>query len=135
MRRKNTLNILVQNITATEWKNGAYANIFETWLDVSPVSDTQAFELVASWHLSLVGYINQIILLLAEPNLYLKIFYGCNLTNLADCPKNSANTQHMFGNLFLLSDRRGYTFGYGLQWKGTSTITSQLVCIKCLDEI
>ena len=26
----------------------------------------------------------------------------------------------------MLSDRQGYTFGYGLQWKGTSTTSSQL---------
>ncbi len=106
--KKNTLNILVQNITATEWKNGAYANILKPWLDVSPVSDTQAFELVTQLaHLSLVGLYQSDYITLAEPNLISENFYGCNLTNLADCPKNSANTQHMFGNLFLLSDRRG----------------------------
>ncbi len=132
--KKNTLNILVQNITATEWKNGAYANILKPWLDVSPVSDTQAFELVTQLaHLSLVGLYQSDYITLAEPNLISENFYGCNLTNLADCPKNSANTQHMFGNLFLLSDRRGYTFGYGLQWKGTSTITSQLAISAVLN--
>lgn len=132
--KKNTLNILVQNITAAEWKNGAYANILKPWLDVSPVSDTQAFELVTQLaHLSLVGLYQSDYITLAEPNLISENFYGCNLTNLADCPKNSANTQHMFGNLFLLSDRRGYTFGYGLQWKGTSTITSQLAISSVLN--
>lgn len=86
--KKNTLNILVQNITATEWKNGAYANILKPWLDVSPVSDTQAFELVTQLaHLSLVGLYQSDYITLAEPNLISENFYGCNLTNLADCPK------------------------------------------------
>ena len=68
--KKNTLNILVQNITATEWKNGAYANILKPWLDVSPVSDTQAFELVTQLaHLSLVGLYQSDYITLAEPNL------------------------------------------------------------------
>lgn len=28
--KKNTLNVVLQNITAAEWKSGAYAGIFET---------------------------------------------------------------------------------------------------------
>ncbi|EKU38622.1 MULTISPECIES: hypothetical protein [Acinetobacter] len=132
--KKNTLNILVQNITATEWKNGAYANILKPWLDLSQVSDEQAFELVAQLtNLSLVGLYQSDYITLAPPNLISENFYGCNLTNLADCSKNGANTQHVFGNLFLLSDRQGYTFGYGLQWKGTSTITSQVAISAVLN--
>ncbi len=130
--KKNTLNILVQNITATEWKNGAYANILKPWLDVSQISDEQAFELVIQLaNLSLVGLYQSDYLTLVkpdsgsnQPSLVAENFYGCNLTNLADCPKNGVNTQHVLGNLFLLSDRQGYTFGYGLQWKGTSTIAT-----------
>ncbi|MBO9529142.1 MAG: protein FilF [Acinetobacter oleivorans] len=132
--KKNTLNILVQNITATEWKNGAYANILKPWLDLSQVSDEQAFELVTQLaNLSLVGLYQSDYITLAPPNLISENFYGCNLTNLADCSKNGANTQHVFGNLFLLSDRQGYTFGYGLQWKGTSTITSQVAISAVLN--
>lgn len=132
--KKNTLNILVQNITATEWKNGAYVNILKPWLDLSQVSDEQAFELVTQLaNLSLVGLYQSDYITLAPPNLISENFYGCNLTNLADCSKNGANTQHVFGNLFLLSDRQGYTFGYGLQWKGTSTITSQVAISAVLN--
>lgn len=132
--KKNTLNILVQNITATEWKNGAYANILKPWLDLSQVSDEQAFELVTQLaNLSLVGLYQSDYITLAPPNFISENFYGCNLTNLADCSKNGANTQHVFGNLFLLSDRQGYTFGYGLQWKGTSTIASQVAISAVLN--
>jgi hypothetical protein len=131
--KKNTLNILVQNITATEWKNGAYANILKPWLDLSQVSNEQAFELVKQLaNLSLVGLYQSDYITLAEPNLVMENFYGCNLKNLVDCPKNGTNTQHMFGNLFLLSDRQGYTFGYGLQWKGTSKITSGIAISSVL---
>ncbi|MGN5756368.1 protein FilF [Acinetobacter calcoaceticus] len=132
--KKNTLNILVQNITAREWKNGAYTNILKPWLDLSQVSDEQAFELVTQLaNLSLVGLYQSDYITLAPPNFISENFYGCNLTNLADCSKNGANTQHVFGNLFLLSDRQGYTFGYGLQWKGTSTITSQVAISAVLN--
>ena len=65
---KNTLNILVQNITATEWKNGAYANILKPWLDVSPISDEQAFELIIQLaNLSLVGLYQSDYLTLVKP--------------------------------------------------------------------
>lgn len=125
--KKNTLNVVLQNITATEWKNGAYVNLLKPWLDVSQISDEQAFDLITQLaNLSLVGLYQSDYITLAKPNLVAENFYGCNLTNLKDCSKNSANTQHVFGNLFLLSDRQGYTFGYGLQWKGTSTTSSQL---------
>ncbi|MDR8284916.1 protein FilF, partial [Acinetobacter baumannii] len=42
--KKNTLNVVLQNITATEWKNGAYVNLLKPWLDVSQISDEQAFD-------------------------------------------------------------------------------------------
>ncbi|MDC4738979.1 protein FilF [Acinetobacter baumannii] len=123
--KKNTLNVVLQNITTTEWKSGAYINILKPWLDVSQINDNEAFALLTQLaHLSLVGLYQSDYLTLAQPNLISENFYGCNLANLADCPKNAANTQHVIGNLFLLSDRQGYTFGYGLQWKGTSTTTS-----------
>lgn len=125
--KKNTLNVVLQNITATEWINGSYATILKPWLDISLVSDEQAFDLVVQLaNLSLVGLYQSDYITLAEPNFVSENFYGCNLSNLSDCAQSGANTQHMFGNLFLLSDRQGYTFGYGLQWKGTSTISNQI---------
>lgn len=123
--KKNTLNVVLQNITAAEWQSGAYAGILKPWLDVSRIDDNQAFNLVVQLaNLSLVGLYQSDYLTIAYPNFLSENFYGCNLNSLADCPKNPTSTQHVIGNLFLLSDRQGYTFGYGLQWKGTSTVTS-----------
>lgn len=132
--KKNTLNVVIQNITANEWKNGAYASILKPWLDVSQIDNNQAFALVTQLaHLSLVGLYQSDYLTIAYPNFLSENFYGCNLNSLVDCPKNPPNTQHLIGNLFLLSDRQGYTFGYGLQWKGTSTVTSNSAVLTAMD--
>ena len=86
--KKNTLNVVLQNITATEWKNGAYVNLLKPWLDVSQISDEQAFDLITQLaNLSLVGLYQSDYITLAKPNLVAENFYGCNLTNLKDCSK------------------------------------------------
>lgn len=37
----------------------------------------------------------------------------------ADCTKSTANAEHLFGHFMLITDRQGYTFGRGMQWRGT----------------
>lgn len=39
---------------------------------------------------------------------------GCNKT---PCDIKDQNTKHLFGHFMLITDRQGYTFGSGLQWR------------------
>ena len=65
----------MQNITATEWKNGAYVNLLKPWLDVSQISDEQAFDLITQLaNLSLVGLYQSDYITLAKPNLVAENF-------------------------------------------------------------
>lgn len=41
---------------------------------------------------------------------------GCNLS---PCDIKNKNTKYLFGHFMLITDRQGYTFGSGLQWRDT----------------
>ncbi len=126
--KKNLLTSLTQDITATEWKNGQYATLLKPWLDVSKVSDAQAYALVVQ-----VTNLANAALFQANEATYAGIvdpvssplplgFYGCNQA-LADCfNKSTTNLRHMMANMFMLTDREGYAMGYGLQWRGDATL-------------
>ncbi|EEY75787.1 hypothetical protein HMPREF0012_03409 [Acinetobacter calcoaceticus RUH2202] len=126
--KKNLLTSLTQDITATEWKSGQYATILKPWLDVSKVSDAQAYALVVQ-----VTNLANAALFQANEATYAGIvdpvssplplgFYGCNQA-LTDCfNKSTTNLRHMMANMFMLTDREGYAMGYGLQWRGDATL-------------
>ncbi|EHU1358760.1 protein FilF [Acinetobacter baumannii] len=126
--KKNLLKSLSQDITAAEWKNGQYATLLKPWLDVSKVSDAQAYALVVQVtnlaNAALFQATEATYAGFADPvNSPLPLgFYGCNQA-LADCfNKSTSNLRHMMANIFMLTDREGYAIGYGLQWRGDATL-------------
>ncbi|MFX7640591.1 protein FilF, partial [Acinetobacter baumannii] len=44
--KKDQLTKISQSITATEFQNGAYANILKPWLDLDQISDDEAYRLL-----------------------------------------------------------------------------------------
>ncbi|MBJ9723490.1 protein FilF [Acinetobacter calcoaceticus] len=127
--KKDLLSSLTQDVTVAEWKSGQYETILKPWLDVSQVSDEQAYQLLVQ-----STNIANAALYQANEALYAGInnlpaalplgFYGCNQTSLTGCFSTSSNNlRHMMGNMFLLTDRQGYGFGYGLQWRGDATLS------------
>lgn len=112
--KKELLSKLSQSITAADFQSGAYASLLKPWLDVSQISDEEAYKLVVqTTNLSNAGTYQA----LDVRNIFL--FRGCNLNSYEECEKNTSTAlRDNINSMYLLSDRHGYSFGYGLQWSG-----------------
>ena len=142
IEKKNTLSSLSRDVGATEFSNGTYAEILKPWLDVSKISDEQAFSVVTQllnlsnigiWYAELplfkAGSNGSVVEL---PNEGSGVFpdglFGCNRELYTDCLNGkSANLLHSMGRFELLTDRQGYIIGYGQQWRGSPIITNSVV--------
>ncbi|MBJ8499215.1 putative pilus system protein FilF [Acinetobacter oleivorans] len=112
--KKDLLTKLSQSVTAADFQSGAYASLLKPWLDVSPISDDEAYKLVVqTTNLSNAGTYE------ATDILDVFLFRGCNLNSYEECEKNSSTAlRDSVNSMYLVTDRQGYTFGYGLQWNG-----------------
>ncbi|WP_151981518.1 putative pilus system protein FilF [Acinetobacter guerrae] len=111
---KSNLKNISQSIDVTNFKDGSYAAILKPWVDVSGVSDQTAFDVVSKMlNMQNAGSFQSDFLpwpLPAESGVdqqYIEGFHGKSLLG-----------NEIIANMYLLSDRTGHTFGYGLQWKG-----------------
>ncbi|MEB6668076.1 hypothetical protein MXM33_13745 [Acinetobacter vivianii] len=143
--KKNTLAEISQDVGVNELSSGAYAEILKPWLDVSEITDEQAFALVTQLlNLSQVGvWYAELPLFKAgsngavieTPNEGSGVFpdglFGCNRDLYTDCLNatdgKGANLRHLMGRFELLTDRQGYILGYGQQWRGNPIITNNVV--------
>lgn len=128
--KKDQLTKISQSITATELKNGAYASILKPWLDVGQISDDEAYKLVVqTTNLSNAGIFESFNLFTSSSPIFqnYQVFYGCNRTTQEECFNNTINLRHSADEFYLLSDRQGYTLGYGLQWKGNAIVINNQV--------
>ena len=116
------LDKMSSSITAQQVVNGEYAAIIKPWLDVSVISDAEAFEVVTK----LLNISNAAVY---QPEFSLFSTSGSVISSLTGsdgltgcnkeiCEANDTSTKHLFGHFMLLTDRQGYTFGSGLQWRG-----------------
>lgn len=130
--KKNQLTKVSKDITVTEWGNNEYISILKPWLDVGSISDEQSLTVVKKlvnlsnvgvWEASLPLYKTG-----GQVN-YTGVdgFFGCNKGVYEDCVLPKSNLVHSMGKFLLLSDRQGYTIGYGEQWRGTATIVNGTV--------
>ncbi|WP_043970856.1 MULTISPECIES: putative pilus system protein FilF [Acinetobacter] len=143
--KKNTLSSISGDIGATELKNGAYAGILKPWLNVSKISDEQAFAVVTQllnlsnmgvWYAELpifkAGSNGAVV---EVPNEGSGVFpdglFGCNRDLYTDCLNTKdgkgANLLHSMGRFELLTDRQGYIIGSGQQWRGSPVINNNIV--------
>ncbi|WP_180070419.1 hypothetical protein [Acinetobacter sp. YH16038] len=102
------------------------ANLAETlkpFIDISQISDDQAFEVVKK-----LANIASAAVYQPEFSLFSTSgIISSNLTGsdgLAGCNKSVCDikdktTKYLFGHFILITDRQGYTFGSGLQWRDT----------------
>ncbi|WP_342063313.1 protein FilF [Acinetobacter pittii] len=112
--KKAQLTKLSQSITAADFQSGAYVSILKPWLDVSQISDDEAYRLVVqTTNLSNAGVLEGFDLAI------LRAFRGCNST-IKDCESESTTLRRAANSMYLISDRQGYSLGYGLQWKGSN---------------
>jgi len=134
--KKDQLVSLTKDIGVNELLSGEYATILKPWLDVSDISDDQAFNMVVQllnlvntgiWQSDLPTYKAGGESTSTNNNLRPDGFFGCNKTPSSKCIDAASDLLHSMGTFFLLSDRQGYTIGYGQQWKGPATISNNLV--------
>lgn len=133
--KKDLLVNVTKDIGVTELLSGEYITLLQPWLDISKVSDDQAYTLL----IRLLNLVNTGIWQADLPtfkaggesttvnNLRPDGFFGCNKALTSKCVDNDNNLLHSMGAFFLLSDRQGYTIGYGQQWKGPATIINGIV--------
>ncbi|MDM1021907.1 hypothetical protein QSV37_16655 [Acinetobacter sp. VNK23] len=136
IEKKDQLVKLSKDIGVSEFTSGEYIEVLKPWLDVTQISNEQAFIMLQQ----LLNLTNSGILQADLPvtkaggessstttnSVRPDGFFGCN-KDLIDCIKTSSNLRHSMANFLLLSDRQGYTLGYGQQWRGPATIASDLV--------
>ncbi|MBP8005739.1 MAG: hypothetical protein KAZ18_02430 [Acinetobacter sp.] len=133
--KKNQLANISKPIGVTELKSGEYVEILQPWVDVSSITNEQAFELL----IQLLNFSNTAVWAADLPVFKLgseggsgnttapEGFFGCN-TDYSKCVNASvSNLLHSMGELLLLSDRQGYILGYGLQWRGPATVADKTV--------
>lgn len=135
--KKALLSSISKDIGTNELVSGEYAEILNPWLNVAPVSDDQAFDLVTDLlNLSNTGVwqadapITKLVDNGTTPtgtDVRPDGFFGCNKALTTDCVKSSSNLLHSMGSFYLLTDRQGYVIGSGQQWRGPATITNNVV--------
>lgn len=124
MRTK--LDLILSSVTAQQIINDQYVGIIKPWVDVSVISDDQAFEVVKKLiTISNAAVYQPEFSLFSTDGILGSLLSGSDGLvgcNQDDCtPKNNFSTQYLFGHFLLMTDRQGYTFGSGLQWKGART--------------
>ncbi|KXZ64075.1 hypothetical protein AVENLUH5627_03142 [Acinetobacter venetianus] len=134
--KKNQLEQINKDLSLPEFTSGEYIDVLKPWVDVTSVSNEQAFIMLKQ----LLNLTNSGVLQADLPvtkgggesistttaSVRPDGFFGCN-KEIVDCVKTSSNLRHSMGNFLLLSDRQGYTLGYGQQWRGAATVTNNLV--------
>jgi len=119
---RESLDKITSSVTAQQMVNGEYAAIIKPWLDISVISDAEAFAVVSQ----LLNISNAAVY---QPEFSLFSTTGSVVSSLTGsdgltgcnkdvCAANDTTTKHLFGHFMLLTDRQGYTFGSGLQWRG-----------------
>lgn len=119
---RESLDKITSSVTAQQMVNGEYAAIIKPWLDVSVISDAEALAVVSQ----LLNISNAAVY---QPEFSLFSTSGSVMSSLTGsdgltgcnkdvCAANDTTTKHLFGHFMLLTDRQGYTFGSGVQWRG-----------------
>lgn len=119
---RESLDKITSSVTAQQMVNGEYAAIIKPWLDVSVISDADAFAVVSQ----LLNISNAAVY---QPEFSLFSTSGSVMSSLTGsdgltgcnkdvCAANDTTTKHLFGHFMLLTNRQGYTFGSGVQWRG-----------------
>ena len=124
--KKNQLAGIASSIGVNELSSGQYVELIKPWVDVSPVSNEQALEtLTTLLNFSNTGVwvANRTVFKSGDSTkntLLPEGFFGCN-TDYSKCLDAKVNNLlHAIGEALLLTDRQGYIFGYGHQWRGSA---------------
>lgn len=104
---RNALVQLDDSITIEHWKTDNFAQLLKPWLDVSTVSDDDSFEILKK-----LNHINHGGLYTADLVQLFLTAEGFHGESQVNSNKKSINL------LYMLTNRKGQAFGYGMQWVG-----------------
>ena len=96
--------------------------LFTPWLDLSTVSDDDAFKVVSKLaNISVAAVFQPEFALYSAPQMIIAGISGSN--GLVGCDKPECKPEdttqtNSFGHFMLMTDRQGMTFGSGVQWRG-----------------
>lgn len=129
------LELILSSVTSQQIISDEYVNMIKPWVDVSVIDDDQAFEVVSKLMTIATAAVYQPEFSLFSTSGVLGSLIsgsdglvGCNKDV---CDLKDSSTKYLFGHFMLITDRQGYTFGSGLQWKGTAT--SNLAAISSVN--
>ena len=108
--KKNDLKLLAEDVSVTDFLDGSYVTKLKPWVDVSIISEAEA-EKVAQKLVkqSLVNIYATNFLIFSTNSVDIQGFTG----------KSDLNTKNeSIANMYLVTDRQGYTTGYAMQWVG-----------------
>ncbi|OTG96799.1 hypothetical protein [Acinetobacter sp. ANC 4973] len=124
---RSKLELILSSVTSQQIVSDEYINIIKPWVDVSVIDDDQAFEVVSKLMTIATAAVYQPEFALFSTSGVLGSLIsgsdglvGCNKED-CDLKKSDSSTKYLFGHFMLITDRQGYTFGSGLQWKGAAT--------------
>ncbi|OTG80589.1 hypothetical protein B9T33_09200 [Acinetobacter sp. ANC 5054] len=113
-----------RNVTTADFSISSdteFDDLFKPWLDLSQVSNANAFTIVSKLMTISTAAVYQPEFALFSTDGVLANASGSN--GLVGCDKNEclpsdSSKVNLFGHFMLMTDRQGMTFGSGLQWKG-----------------
>lgn len=111
------LNQITAKVDLAALNNNQYIKILQPWIDVSKISDVDALNVLKQITNVTFGSIYQ-----ADPPVVLASTEG-----LIGYAGTGTNQKTLLGTFFLMSDRQGYTHGYGLQWRGVPNRASESI--------
>lgn len=130
---KNNLKDVTADIGVADFLDGSYVEKLKPWLKIDAVDD-------ASAQLTSQRLIQQSLVNIYSTNFL--IFSGANVDIQGFTGKSDLNTKNeSIANMYLVTDRQGYTTGYAMQWVGVpqkvegSTIADTLLKFLLLNQV
>lgn len=108
---------ITDKVDLQAFQNGSYVSKLKPWVDVSTISDAEALAVLQQISHTTLGAIYQ-----ADPPVLVAATEG-----LIGYTGTDSNRKTLLGSFFLMSDRQGYTHGYGIQWRGIPERTGESV--------
>ena len=129
---RQNLEKISTSVTAEDIVSKRYVELIRPWLDVSQITDQDAFITLNK----LVNIANSAVyqpeFAVFPTNLIDQIASNAGSEGMVGCNKpvcdlNDISIKRALGHFMLITDRQGYTLGSGIQWKGSVTKATSAV--------
>lgn len=132
---KNKMIEMKQSVAVENFQNGTYVELLKPWVDVTQVTEAEAIQ-VAQKLINMGSVATYQADFMTLPlsgdyettQQYIEGFHG----------KSALNKESM-ASLYMMTDRAGYTFGYGMQWSGpvkaSTNVTAGFARLSLLSQV